>query len=107
MYLYPPHPEAYTATARGPTWSKVKSALRVLFIIVVPHEDDYQHSSSSSLDHLSKVGHDGLLVVGSERVVAGDANSGGSVREVVPGFLGFFWWLWSIIYKIRTGLAKK
>ena len=44
----------------------------------------------SSLDHLSKVGHDGLLVVGGERVVAGDANSGGSVREVVPGFLGFF-----------------
>ena len=53
------------------------------------------------------MGHDGLLVVGGERVVAGDANSGGSVREVVPGFLGFFWWLWSIIYKIRTGLAKK
>ena len=67
----------------------------------------HQRRPSSSLDHLSKVGHDGLLVIGGERVVAGDANSGGSVREVVPGFLGFFWWLWSITYKIRTGLAKK
>ena len=44
----------------------------------------------SSLDHLSKVGHDGLLVVGSERVVAGDANSGGCICEVVPVFFIFF-----------------
>ena len=36
------------------------------------------------------MGHDGLLVVGGERVVAGDANSGGSVREVVPGNIRFF-----------------
>ena len=54
-----------------------------LGIVTIP--EIYKYVSLSSLDHLSKVGHDGLLVVGGERVVAGDANSGGSVREVVPG----------------------
>ena len=29
--------------------------------------------------------HNGILVVGSEGVVAGDANNGGGVGEVVPG----------------------
>ena len=29
--------------------------------------------------------HNGILVVGSKGVVAGDANNGGGVGEVVPG----------------------
>merc|ERR1719244_1241032 len=46
------------------------------------------HGNSKRAD-LSKVGHDGLLVVGGKRVVAGDANSGGSVREVVHAVSSF------------------
>ena len=35
--------------------------------------------------HLSEVLHNGILVVGSKGVVAGDANNRGGVGEVVPG----------------------
>merc|ERR1712012_870794 len=54
----------------------------------VPSPSRGVHGNSKRAD-LSKVGHDGLLVVGGERVVAGDANSGGSVREVVHAVSSF------------------